>query len=65
MTMNGAYLSAGLNVDSSLNDQCGNEIYFSQAYSCDNLAKYIGPWFLSDGFNRVDDYYGAGRHIAF
>jgi hypothetical protein len=29
------------------------------------LGNYIGIWFLSDGVNRVDDYYGPGRHIAF
>jgi hypothetical protein len=65
-TINGAFLSAGTDLNSSLNEQCGDEISYSQSYSCDIIGNYIGVWFVSDGVQIFDEeYYGYGRHISF
>ena len=64
--INGAFLSAGTDLNSSLNEQCGDVISYSQSHSCDIVGNYIGVWFVSDGVQIFDeDYYGYGRHISF
>lgn len=66
MTINEAVLSVGLSLEAYQNEQCGQEIYFSQTHACDLVGNYIGVWFLSDGVNLLDPtFYGEGRHIAF